>query len=82
VHLSGAIDFDDPRAKVDTLLRVAEFFRLDADSALEVLGEVARATASWRRIAASHGLAPRDLDDMEPAFEHAEAAQARSLTRG
>ncbi|MDQ2875265.1 MAG: type II toxin-antitoxin system HipA family toxin [Actinomycetota bacterium] len=81
-HLSTAIDFDDTRAKVDTLLEVAEFFRLDASSALEVLGEVTQATASWRDVATSHGLAQRDLDDMEPAFEHAEAEQARALTKG
>jgi pyrroloquinoline quinone (PQQ) biosynthesis protein C len=34
----------------------------------------------WRRVAESHGLTPRDLAEMEPAFEHAEARQARSIT--
>jgi serine/threonine-protein kinase HipA len=79
-YLSTAIDFDDTRARIDTLLGVADFFRLDARSALDVLGEVSRATTDWRRIATSHGLAQRDLDDMEPAFEHAEAARARALS--
>ncbi len=79
-HLSTAIDFNDPQAKVDTLLVVAEFFRLDASSAADVLGEVAQATANWRHVAASHGLGQRDHDDMEPAFEHAEAEQARAFT--
>jgi serine/threonine-protein kinase HipA len=77
-YLSTAIDFGDTRARVDTLLEVAEFFRLDASSAQGVLGEVAESTANWRRVAASHGLTPRDLDDMKPAFEHAEAARARA----
>lgn len=73
----------DPALPLVTgLLEVAEFFRLDASSALEVLGEVTQATASWRDVATSHGLAQRDLDDMEPAFEHAEAEQARALTKG
>jgi serine/threonine-protein kinase HipA len=79
--LSTAIDFDDTRASVTTLLRVADFFRLDASGALAVLAEVTRATANWRRVAASHGLTPRDLDDIELAFEHAEAEHARTLTK-
>lgn len=80
--LSTAIDFDDTRASVETLLRVADFFRLDASDALDVLAEVTRAAASWRRVAESHGLTQRDLDDMEPAFEHTEARRARALTKG
>jgi serine/threonine-protein kinase HipA len=78
--LSTAIDFYDTRASVETLLGVADFFRLDADDALDVLAEVTRAAANWRRVAESHGLTPRDLAEMEPAFEHAEARQARSIT--
>jgi serine/threonine-protein kinase HipA len=80
--LSTAIDFDDARASVETLLSVADFFRLDASDALDILAEVTRATARWRRVAESHGLTQRDLDEMEPAFEHAEARQAIALTKG
>ena len=81
-YLSTAISFDDTRARVNTLLEVAQFFRLDASSALDVLGEVTQATANWRQVAASHGLTQRDLDDMAPAFEHAEAVQARAVATG
>jgi serine/threonine-protein kinase HipA len=78
--LSTAIDFDDTRASVASLLSVAAYFRLDASGALKVLGEVARAAANWRRVALAHGLTQRELGDMEPAFEHPEAEQARTLT--
>jgi serine/threonine-protein kinase HipA len=78
-YLSTAIDFNDTRASVRTLLGVADYFRLDAGDALQVLAEVTGATATWRRVAESHGLTQRDLDDMEPAFEHAETEHARSL---
>ena len=80
--LSTAIDYGDTRASVQTLLDVADYFRLDASQALGVLAEITQATANWRRVAESHGLTERDLADMEPAFEHAEAGQARALTQG
>jgi serine/threonine-protein kinase HipA len=78
--LSTAIDFDDTRASIQTLLSVADYFRLKAGDALDVLAQVARAAANWRRAAQSHGLTQRDIGGMEPAFEHAEAEQARVLT--
>jgi serine/threonine-protein kinase HipA len=80
-ELRTTIDFDDARASVETLLAVADLFRLDASDALEILAEVTRATAGWRRVAESHGLTRRDLEHMEPAFEHAEAEHARALAR-
>ena len=80
--LSTAIDYGDTRASVQTLLKVADYFRLDASQALDVLAEVTQATANWRRVAESHGLTQRDLEGMEPAFETAETRQARALTEG
>lgn len=79
--LSTAIDFTDTRANVDTLMRVAAYFRLDTSDALAVLAEVTRAVARWRSVAKSHGLLPPDLDVMESAFEHAESERARALTK-
>jgi serine/threonine-protein kinase HipA len=81
-YLSTAVDFDDTRASVETLLSVAEYFRLDASQALDVLADVTKAAASWRRVALTHGLMQRDLAEMEPAFEHPESEQARTLTIG
>ena len=79
--LSTAIDYTDTRASVDTLMSVADYFRLDAGDALDVLAKVARAAARWRIVAKSHGLTQHDLDAMEPAFEHAESERAQDLTR-
>src|SRR5580693_3631343 len=79
--LSTAVDYTDTRASVDTLIRVATYFRLDASDALEILAQVTRAVARWRTVAKSHGLLQRDLDAMEPAFEHAEGERARALAK-
>jgi serine/threonine-protein kinase HipA len=79
--LSTAIDYTDTRARVDTLMRVASYFRLDASDALEVLAKVIRAVARWRTVANFHGLLQQDLDVMKPAFEHAETERARALTK-
>jgi serine/threonine-protein kinase HipA len=81
-QLSTAIDGTDTTASVDTLMRVAEHFRLDWQAALDVLAEVTRAVSGWRDVAVSHGLQPADLDGMESAFEHTETERARTLTAG
>ncbi len=78
--LSTAIDFAETRASVDSLIGVAGYFRLSSGEAIEVLADVARAAARWREVAASHGLKQRDIEAMEPAFEHPEADRARRLT--
>jgi serine/threonine-protein kinase HipA len=80
-YLSTAIDFTDARASVDTLMRVAGSFRLNAESARMVLADVVNAVAAWREVAASHGLSGREIELMRPAFEHPEAKRARSLTQ-
>jgi serine/threonine-protein kinase HipA len=80
-YLSTAIDFTDTRASVDALMSVADYFRLDTGDALQVLAEVTGAVAHWRSVAASHSLPQRDIDAMEPAFEHAAAERARTLTQ-
>ena len=79
--LSTAIDYTDTRVSVDTLMSVAAYFRLNSSDALDVLAKVTRAVARWRTVAKSHGLTQRDLDVMEPAFEHAESERAQSLAK-
>jgi serine/threonine-protein kinase HipA len=78
-ELRTAIDFYDTQASIDTLLSVAEYFRLNAQDAIGVLSQVTRATGRWRAVAASHGLRQADIDAMEPAFEHAERERALVL---
>jgi len=65
---------------IETLLDVADFFRLDDHQARSTLSDVTEATSQWRRIAAANGLDASAIDDMEPAFEHELAAAARDLT--
>jgi serine/threonine-protein kinase HipA len=79
-ELSTAIDFSDTRASVDTLMEVAEYFRLDAEEATDVLTRVSSAVGRWRSVAATHGLQQADINAMEPAFEHAERKRAQALT--
>src|ERR1700722_9138932 len=55
-ELSTAIDFNDSHASIDTLMGVADFFRLNAQEAADVLAQVTSAAGHWRATAASHGL--------------------------
>jgi serine/threonine-protein kinase HipA len=75
-ELSTAIDFTDTLASIDTLMEVAEYFRLNARTAADVLAHVTAAAGDWRAIAASHGLEQAEIEAMEPAFEHAERNRA------
>ena len=81
-YLSTAIDEADTRASVDTLLGVSDYFRLEQDGALAVLAEVVGAVACWRKVAGALDLSPREIEEMEPAFEHPETDRARYLTTG
>lgn len=77
-HLHTAIDHEDTSASVDLLIDVAAEFRLTEEAALRVLGEVSAATSRWRQVAEPVGL-EREIDLMEPAFEHEAAIRARDL---
>lgn len=78
-ELSTAIDFDDTRASIDTMMGVAEYFRLSQEQAIDVLAQVTNATGCWRTVAAAQGLRQAAVNAMEPAFEHAERARAQAL---
>jgi serine/threonine-protein kinase HipA len=80
-ELSTAVDFDDFRASIDTLMGIAEYFRMDAQEAAEVLAQVASAVGHWRTTATSRGLSQAEIEKMEPAFEHAERDRADSIVR-
>jgi serine/threonine-protein kinase HipA len=81
-ELSTAIDFNDTHASVDTLMAVADYFRLNAQEAAEVLAQVASAVGRWRATAASHGLGQAEIDAMAPAFDHAERDRADAIAHG
>lgn len=80
-ELSTAVDFNDFHASIDTLMRIAEYFRMDAREAADVLAQVASAVGHWRTTAISHGLRQAEIEKMEPAFEHAERDRAESIVR-
>lgn len=78
-HLSTAIALDDTEARLDTLLEVADYFRLGPERSQAVVAQVSAATDQWRSAAGRVGLGERAMVEMEPAFEHAEARRARGL---
>ena len=78
-ELSTAVDFGDFRASIDTLMGIADYFRMGAQEAADVLAQVASAVAHWRTTATSHGLPQAEIEEMEPAFEHAERDRADSI---
>lgn len=78
-HLCTAIDLDDTLASIDTLMGVAEYFRLDSENARQVLDEVATATSRWRILATEAGLSRLAVEQMAPAFEHDQAERAHQI---
>jgi len=60
---------------------IAEYFRMDAQKAADVLAQVASAVGHWRTTAISHGLPQAEIEKMKPAFEHAERDRADSIVR-
>ncbi len=78
-ELSTAIDYTSTAARIDTLMDVAEHFRLNGERARAMLHDVVRATSRWRTAAGELGLDDAELEQMAPAFEHEQAEQARKL---
>jgi serine/threonine-protein kinase HipA len=71
-----------PVTSVAALVAQAPRFELGVDQARQALAEVVSAVQQWRDVAvtAEVGLAPQELDDFAPAFEHPELEVARSLS--
>lgn len=68
-YLSTSIDDRDDAASLALVMEVADYFRLSAGQARDVLAEVAAAVARWPQVARSHGLSEREISHMEPAFD-------------
>jgi serine/threonine-protein kinase HipA len=77
--LATAIDFDDPSASVETLMKVAPDFRLDRAAAIRILGQVESARAGWRRAAAAASVSAQEITLMSSAFETEQADIAGRL---
>ena len=78
-RLSTSIDHGADAARVDLLMEVAEYFRLDSEQAVATLAEVVAATGEWRSAARKAGLDRAAIEQMSPAFEHEQAEAARAL---
>ena len=68
-----------PEATIDALMSVIAYFRITARRAKEILREVERAVAGWRKAGRALGLTDRDLEDYADAFEHTERKAARKI---
>ena len=66
-----------PEASIAALLSVISYFRISAARAKQILKEVERAVAGWRKTGRALGMSKAELDQFEDAFEHAE--RGRSL---
>lgn len=77
-RLATTIAFGSPDS-IETLLEVADLFRLRPADARQALAEVAEATSHWREVAAANELTPAAIDRMEPAFVHELAEEAHEL---
>ncbi|HEY4281173.1 MAG TPA: hypothetical protein VGM91_23365 [Conexibacter sp.] len=66
-------------APIDTLLELAEYFRLGEQEARRVLADVVDATHGWRDAARSHGIGDSEIGRMERAFEHDQRVAAREV---
>ena len=78
-QLATAIDENNARASLATALEVADLFRVSEVQARDIVREVSDATARWRDVARTTGLGDRQLERLEPAFEHEQSAAARDF---
>jgi len=68
-HLSTAIDLGDDTASVELALSVADYFRLNAEEANEVIAQVQTAVSHWAPVAREHGLSSQEIAAMSWAFD-------------
>ncbi len=67
-YLSTALDASDDRADLAVALSVAALFRWGADEAEREVCRMANIVSTWRAVATSAGLSPREIEAMAPAF--------------
>ena len=73
-----ALNETEQDASLDAALGVASYFRLDKAQASAIARDVGEVVATWRGVAAQHGLTTRQIDRMASAFEHDDLAAARA----
>lgn len=68
-HLSTAIDLSDDTASIPLALSVADYFRLSAQDAKDVVAQVQAAISQWAPTARRYGLSSQEIAHMAWAFE-------------
>ena len=63
-----------PEASIAALRSVIAYFGLSASRAKQILKEVEKAVAGWRKTGRALGMSKAELDQFEDAFEHSERA--------
>lgn len=66
-------------ASVDALMSAIAYFRIKADRAREILGQVESTVATWRDEGLALGMTAQDLDTFTDAFEHRERQAAQRV---
>jgi serine/threonine-protein kinase HipA len=70
-----------PEATIDALMSVIAYFRISARRAKEILREVERAVAGWRKAGRAVSMTDRELEQFTDAFEHSERKAAQKIVR-
>ncbi len=76
-HLSTAIDLGDDTASVALALSVADYFRLSAEEANEVIAQVQTAVSRWAPVARQYGLSSQEITAMSWAFDAHSASASK-----
>ncbi|MGL5114354.1 MAG: type II toxin-antitoxin system HipA family toxin [Beijerinckiaceae bacterium] len=77
--LATNIDLDEATCSLDLVESAAGLFSLRLEDARSVIGEVGRAVATWRDVAAEVGARPAEIRRMASAFEHEDLERARRI---
>lgn len=77
--LTTNIDLEEATCSLDLVESAADLFGLRLAEARAVIGEVGRAVADWREVAAAIGARPAEIRRMASAFEHEDLGRARKM---
>ncbi|MGL5929342.1 MAG: type II toxin-antitoxin system HipA family toxin [Dermatophilaceae bacterium] len=68
-HLTTAIDLGDDTASISLALAVADYFRLSAQAADDIVAQVRTAVSDWAPVARRYGLSSQEITAMSWAFD-------------
>jgi serine/threonine-protein kinase HipA len=68
-----------PEATIDALMSIIAYFSISVRRAKEILREVERAVAGWRKVGHGISMMDRELEQFTDAFEHSERKAAQKI---